>query len=143
MQYNSCPRCNAILAPGAAVCPNCLLNLTQAQYQQPMYQQAAVATESPQEKKYRILVITLAIIGLSELVVYRIPEWMGEFTLMRPLEYLLELCWSFSPLVIALILPRANKVRVLFIVLGALYAVCQIAFYIHLELSRSAGSNGI
>jgi len=143
MQYSNCPRCNTPVVSGSMVCPNCQLNLAQYGYQQTIHHHVPVAAETPQEKKYRKLVIVLAIIALSELVVYRIPEFLGEFTgslstVTRPLQWILELCWCGIPLAIALVLPKSNKVRVLFIVLGAIYALWQIYFYAHIEMMRNA-----
>lgn len=142
MQHSHCPRCNMVIAPGTQSCPNCKLNLMQYAFQQQNYQETSISGETKQEKKYRKLVIVLAIVSLSELLIYRIPDVFqlrgGPLNmLIQPLEWLLELAWCGIPLAIALVLPKKNKVRILFIVLGAIFALWQLQFYVGLELYQN------
>lgn len=129
------------LAPGAQMCPNCQLNLTQIGFQQqmPHHHVSGVAMETKQEKNYRKLVIVIALVILADLVVFRLPElledWFGSglYTIMKPLRLLLTFGWYGIPLAIGLVLPKTNKVRTLLIICASIYAVWQIGHYVYME----------
>lgn len=145
MQYQSCPRCNMFLAPGAQICPNCQLNLMQMPFQQQPhhYVPAGGTVETTKEKHYRKLLMIVVIMLFAELLINKIPsllsDWFGMslYSMMRPLHWLSALAWGGLPLVIALILPKANSIRVLLIVFASIYAAWHIGSYFYYEFFYS------
>lgn len=127
------------LAPGAQFCPNCQLNLAQFAYQQqhPQFQPpVGEAPESKKEKLYRKVLIAICIALFAEIIIQRMPGMFGGsmfYTLMKPFRYISELAWAGLPLFIALILPKKNGVRVLFIVLASLYAAWSLWNFVYYE----------
>ena len=141
----NCPRCNMLLAQGAQVCPNCQLNLMQYYYQQQFQNPGLTNTtvETTQEKKYRILLVIIAFLGISSLVTRGFPDLLRDFigvdmyTIMKPLQWIANIAWAGTPLVIALLLPKTNKIRVLLIVLGSIYALYDLYQFVYWEFMYS------
>jgi len=147
MQYTNCPRCNMFLAPGAQMCPNCQLNLVQYSYQQqqPMHHHVPVQNpvESKKEKQYRILLTVMICVVIGQFLIYKLAgklyDWSGieVYSWLRPFNWLNTLAWGAFPLVFALLLPKANKVRVLFIVLASIYGLWQVGGTFYEEFFNS------
>ncbi len=141
----NCPRCNMLLAQGAQVCPNCQLNLMQYNYQKQFQNPGLTNTtvETTQEKKYRILLVIIAFLGISSLVTRGFPDLLRDFigvdmyTIMKPLQWIANIAWAGTPLVIALLLPKTNKIRVLLIVLGSIYALYDLYQFVYWEFMYS------
>jgi hypothetical protein len=143
MQYSTCPRCNMVLAPGAQLCPNCQLNLLQYAYQmqQPVHHHmpANVETETKQEKKYRVLLTIISLVVMSELLTYYIPslldDWFhfGLTSVLRPLSWITTIAWAGMPLVIGIILPKRNSIRVLLIIFASIFAVWHLGHFAYYE----------
>lgn len=138
---SNCPRCNMFLAPGAQVCPNCQLNLMQYSYQQqqqmPHFHTAPMGdgAESKKEILYRKVLIAFCIFVFAEMLTQRLPELTGGFmyTMMKPFRYIGMIIWAGLPLFIALILPKRNQIRVLFIVLASIYCLISIYNFVYYE----------
>lgn len=138
----NCPRCNMFLAPGAQVCPNCQLNLMQFAYQQPQFGVPPVMGDAPEtktEKRYRLLLLILVFLVLSELITYRIPSLVGDwlhwdmYTMLKPLRWLSTIAWAAAPFTVAMLLPRKDKLKVLLIILGAVYGLWHLGSFVYYE----------
>lgn len=134
------------LAPGAQICPNCQLNLTQIPFQQQApHHHVAVHNdfESKREKSYRMLLTIFVFFLMGEFFIYRIvnklSDWFGMslYSMLKPLNWLGILAWGGFPLVFALMLPKKGGLRIVLIVLASLYALWHIGDSIYTEFFYS------
>lgn len=131
------------LAPGAQFCPNCQLNLAQFAYQQQQPQfhvpPGGEMPETRNEKRYRILLTILVFMVLSELVTYRIPDLVGDwlgfdtYRILSPLRWLSTIAWAAAPLTVAILWPRKGTLKLMLIILGAVYGLWHLGSFVYYE----------
>jgi hypothetical protein len=131
----NCPRCNMYLAQGVQFCPNCQLNLNQFMYQQQQqaqnyYSQPGTTPETPNEKRYRKLLVVFAIVLMAEFVLAQLPNAFGFYSFSRIISLLDSLIWMAAPLTIALLLPKDWSGRNVLVTFASIYIVIRLAYMI-------------
>lgn len=154
----NCPRCNVFLAPGAQECPNCRLNFAQTtqpqyqqatqyppspqqfppsqqQFQQPYHQHGGNELETPQEEKYRKILVGVFILLAVDFLLRELPYWIGLyfFSLTGKLMWLTTLAWAGLPLLVALSLPKHLPSRQLMITLASIWVAVRVLSFIYVE----------
>ncbi|HTF02649.1 MAG TPA: zinc ribbon domain-containing protein [Bacteroidia bacterium] len=138
----NCPRCNAFVQPGASSCGNCGLLFPGAapQPQQTYYAPHAVQApqaESNKEKLYRKILVAFALLLVVESLFWTLTsklqyEWGWNIGWITSIVNLLTgIAFAGFPLVVGLVLPKTNGLRILLIILGSIWFLYRVSTLIY------------
>lgn len=125
-----CPRCNAPIIPGSPYCTNCHFNFAAAQFAPNQ------VAESKREKRYRTLLIVLAVFFIFDGIVWNVIGMMADkwgyevYDWIDPYRWLVTPAYAALPAVVGLMLPKSTPWRLILIIGGSIWFVFRMYEFI-------------
>jgi hypothetical protein len=116
-----CPRCNAPVMPGSPYCANCNFNFAAAQYSAPP------VTEMKHEKRYRNLLIGLAVFFVFDGIFWRVMQKLSEsfghdvHDYIKPYQWLENSAYAALPALVGFLLPKTTPWKLILIIGGSIW----------------------